>query len=231
MYAVVRGKRRRDEAVLQETVLRERVAFVHMQMAAAITEKLLRLALVERHYLTRPALCRPEDSAWACIVQSGNDMAYLEVTALTLRAFEILHDSFGPCLEQHWNALRATGKPQGRKRKMTTWCVLGMTLAWFHRPYECSDLALIFGQVPACVTRYLQEGKNTLLSILPTMRLARIAWPSPTKMARHASRIQRVQPSLPGCFGFVDGLNIAIQDPSEPEEQTAYYNGKCNHLC
>ena len=81
MYAVVRGKRRRDEAVLQETVLRERVAFVHMQMAAAITEKLLRLALVERHYLTRPALCRPEDSAWACIVQSGNDMSYLEVTA------------------------------------------------------------------------------------------------------------------------------------------------------
>ena len=223
MYFAARRKQRREQTVADEDIFRERMSVLRMHMVAVITEKLLRLCLVERHYLTRPALCIPQESAWACIVQSANDMAYLEVTSLTLAAFHILHDSFGPCLQRHWDSLK--DHKQGRKRKMDTWCVLGMTLAWFHRPYEITDLALIFGQVPACVTRYLQQGKNALLTFLPSLPLARITWPSPKKMQRHADRVRRVQASLTGCFGFVDGLNIAIQEPSDPDEQTAYYNG------
>ena len=223
-YAVQR-KRKREQAYA-DGILDDCIASLRVRIAAAITEQLLRRALRERHYLTRPSLNKPEESAWLCIEASGNDMAYLEVTSLTVRAFTILHDEFGPCLQGHWDSLRSKSSVKGRKRSMTTWSVLGITLAWFHQPYEITDLALIFGQVPACVSSYVRDGKNALLTILPRMRLARITWPSPRQMARHAARVQLAQPSLPGCFGFVDGLNIAIQDPSDPEEQTAYYNGE-----
>jgi hypothetical protein len=54
--------------------------------------------------------------------------------------------------------------------------------------------------------------------------MARVKWPSPGRMEILAAKIQHSQPHLKGCFGFVDGLNIAIQNPRDEVAQNAYYN-------
>lgn len=44
-------------------------------------------------------------------------------------------------------------------------------------------------------------------------------------MHEYASRVQRREGLLDGCFGFMDGLNLPLLNPGDPLEQNGYYNG------
>ena len=67
-------------------------------------------------------LPRALDSSWTTLVRTGDDMAYLEYTALTVGAVDLLHCSFQPVFD----AWCIENCPQGRKRSMGTYDVLGL---------------------------------------------------------------------------------------------------------
>lgn len=73
--------------------------------------------------------------------------------------------------------------------------------------------------------RYLWDGLHVLSVVLASMEESQVRWPSEEEISQWAEMVQRTQPALKGCWGFVDGLNIAIQEPSDPLLQNAYYNG------
>lgn len=73
--------------------------------------------------------------------------------------------------------------------------------------------------------RYLWDGLHVLSVVLVSMEEGQVRWPSEEEMHQWAAMVERRQPALKGCWGFVDGLNIAIQEPSDPLIQNAYYNG------
>ncbi|CAD6939796.1 unnamed protein product [Tilletia laevis] len=52
-----------------------------------------------------------------------------------------------------------------------------------------------------------------------------IKWPTAAIMADMAAAVRAREPLLEGVFGFVDGLNLRIYQPSNLDEQNAYYNG------
>lgn len=113
---------------------------------------------------------------------------------------------------------------------MGTYDVLGLVLAYMHSSMTQNWLCQLFAVTPSTLNRYLLDGKTALLCTLKSLRLARVKWPSARHKALLAARVQRAQPALKGCFGFVDGLNLRIHEPSDPLVQNAYYNGWL-HYC
>jgi len=112
---------------------------------------------------------------------------------------------------------------------MDTKDTLGIALAYMHLVAMGATFQLIFGQPPATLSRYLADGLCILEVVLARMPEARIAWPTHEEMQEWAALVERWQPALKGCFAFVDGLNLKINEPSDPLEQNAYYNGwKCD---
>ena len=183
-----------------------------------------------RHKFTRAELPAPDKSSWKYVVSAGLDSGYLEMTALTVGSFRKLHDEFAPRMTAHWDSNRVNeGGPRvsqrGRPRLCSTWDALGLVLCYFHQMDLQGSLGQKFGFTPSATNRYLNAGREVLLQTLRHMPDATIKWPRRHEMERHARRISRAQPHLTGCFGFVDGLNIAIENPADPIEQNAYYNG------
>ena len=148
---------------------------------------------------------------------------------MTVGACKKLHDAFMPRMLAHWelNRINTQGprtSNRGRKRLCSTWDILGLVLCYMHTTDTEGALGQKFGYTPSTTNRYLHEGRTVLLETLRAIPEAAVKWPSHRRMEYHAQRIHAAQPCLPGCFGFVDGLNIPIQDPSDPVEQNAYYN-------
>jgi hypothetical protein len=68
---------------------------------------------------------------------------------------------------------------------------------------------------------------NMLQHQLKSHKLSRFAWPSKREQQEYASRVQEKYPLIEGRFGFVDGKNFKVQEPSsEIDLQNAMYNGR-----
>jgi hypothetical protein len=88
-------------------------------------------------------------------------------------------------------------------------------------------LCQLFGITPAVCSRLLDVGLRGLESAANRIPECQILWPTAMRMAHCAAIIHAKVPGLSAhsVFGFVDGLNLAIDNPSDPLEQNAYYNG------
>jgi len=181
-------------------------------------------SLRERHYLTRPVLPKPQECPWACVLRSRNDMAFLEFTGLTWASFRYLWEHFDPVMLGIWSSRKKPGEKRGRKRTMRTIDVLGGCLMHLHMFIRYAGLCALLSQTPGTLSVYISEGLVVLLCVLKELPESRISWPSREEMEECASLISARQPHLPRSFAFVDGLNLAINDPSDPLEQNAYYN-------
>lgn len=53
---------------------------------------------------------------------------------------------------------------------------------------------------------------------------ARVQWPSPTRMRRYCELISAYEPGLQNVFGFIDGVYVPCNEPTDRDEQNAYYN-------
>ena len=224
MLAFIIARRRRRERARQKALFLMRVLACEFSALVLKTMalKLHRQDTKVRHYFTRADLPPPEMSAWAHVVRANTDNGYLEMTSLTVGAFRKLHDVFGPRMLERWQRNRV--HKNGRKRIASTWDCLGLVLSYMHSTETEAQLGQKFGYPPPTCCRYLKEGREVLLETLREMPEAAIKWPSPSRMEYLAQRVHAAQPALPGCFGFVDGLNIPISDPADPVEQNAYYN-------
>ncbi|KAE8997316.1 hypothetical protein PR001_g19621 [Phytophthora rubi] len=54
---------------------------------------------------------------------------------------------------------------------------------------------------------------------------ARISWPSPSRQTQLAKLVEVREPLLKHTFGFIDGKNFRVQQPSSADLQNAMYNG------
>ena len=228
--SIVNGHRARERA--RERLLHNALLSMSSLLMDHAADRLLRIDSKVRHYFTNNELPPPELSPWAAVQRAGTDNGFLEMTALTRGAFELLHAEFDRDLRELWQACRSTNSQRGRPRKMNTKDCLALVLCYYHRTDCQSTLCQKFGVGPATLNTYLNEGRPVLLDVLRRVRAGRVTWPSPSKMQRLASKIETAQPHLKGCFAFVDGLNISIQNPSDPIEQNAYHNGwLCGTFC
>ena len=124
-------RKRMREAEDAEASRKRRLLSVAAAVGAYVALVLLTYAeatVCIRHKYMKAHLPRAVDSSWTTLVRTGDDMAYLEYTALTVGAFDLLHCSFQPVFE----AWCIKNSPRGRKRSMGSYDVLGLVLAYMH---------------------------------------------------------------------------------------------------
>ena len=191
-------------------------------------DKALRLERRVQHYYTQTELVKPQESPWAKVKAARTDNGFLELTALTVAAFEMLHVRFDLALQSFWEAkLGFDRKKKGRPRTINSYDCLALVLCYYHTECSQSIMQLIFGISPAVCNRYLNDGRYVLNDVLRKVPQARVKWPNATQMQEYASRISRAQPALIGCWGFVDGLNCSIENPKDALEQKLNCRTRC----
>ncbi|ETN16130.1 hypothetical protein PPTG_06346 [Phytophthora nicotianae INRA-310] len=90
---------------------------------------------------------------------------------------------------------------------------------------ELGTLCMLFGVPPSTLARTLKREEEALSKALINFRPTRILWPSPTRQVELAKLIQEREPLLEYTFGFTDGKNFKVQQPSNADLQNAMYNG------
>jgi hypothetical protein len=64
-----------------------------------------------------------------------------------------------------------------------------------------------------------------LSSVLRILPQARVSFPSPAEVSASCAIMKQREPTLPDCYGFLDGTHCAIQSVTEHVTQNAFYNG------
>ncbi|EGZ17970.1 hypothetical protein PHYSODRAFT_286010, partial [Phytophthora sojae] len=185
-----------------------------------LLEEAWRTAMRSRHYLTAQCLEAPCNSAWMLLYRFGSDINFINATSLTRSAFEHLLRRFS----RFYFIPKA--KLRGRPPKLRYHHqVLGLVLSFYVRSMEHSSLSMLFCLPPSTLSRILCRAEEELSKALHGYAPARISWPSPTRQAELAKLVEAREPLLKYTFGFIDGKNFKVQQPSNADLQNAMYNG------
>ena len=99
----------------------------------AAVDKAVRLERRVRHYYTRTELVKSQESPWAKVKAARTDNGFLELTALTVAAFDMLHVQFDLALQAFWEAqLGFDRKKKGRPRTINSYDCLALVLFYYH---------------------------------------------------------------------------------------------------
>ena len=83
----------------------------------------------------------------------------------------------------------------------------------------------MFGVVPSTLSRLLEKAEAALDIALSRLPEAGIYWPTFEEQREWAFLVQNKDDAVEGRFGFVDGKNYSVQEPSASDIQNAMYNG------
>jgi len=103
--------------------------------------------------------------------------------------------------------------------------VLALVLHWLSSKVEEKYLCLIFCVSAASINKYKNFGLKLLQAILTKRKDCRVVWPTAEEQESLAALTNEKEPLLTGVWGFLDGLNLSIFNPSDVDTQNAYYNG------
>ncbi|ETN02259.1 hypothetical protein PPTG_16507 [Phytophthora nicotianae INRA-310] len=208
--------------VLSAEVLKqdEELADIRRAVFEVLLSKAWRIAMRSRHYLTTKCLDPPSESAWMILYKYGNDVNFLNATSLTRPTFNQLLRRFSRFyfIPRH----NARGRPPKLRHHHQ---VLGLLLSFYVGSMEQTTLCLVFGVPPSTLSRTLRRGERALASTLKGYAPARISWPSPSRQVELAMLVEAREPLLQHTFGFIDGKNLRVQQPSNSDLQNAMYNG------
>ncbi|KAI9906993.1 hypothetical protein PsorP6_004382 [Peronosclerospora sorghi] len=217
------GRSRDDEAELAAALLVVTGAKI-LHGAALLRLLEANMAARERYYLTSSVLPLPFESAWAQLDRHGTDANFIHMMGIPRRAFERLLAAFVP----HY----AIGSGEGRQRRPTRLAghrsELAVTLQFYGS--NTKHLCSTFVCPPATLLRMLRCAEEVLEVDLSTLTDAEIRWPTAREQLRWASWIAERGPIVQRKFGFIDGKNFRVQDPSCTHTQNALYNGSLHSV-
>jgi len=180
----------------------------------------------KQNYFLLDDLPVPEESLWGKTKRNGRDEAYMHMLGVNKCSFKTLSRRFAPLFWHEVGVRKPKSSSRGRKRKSNAEDVLALTLAYLKDGVVQKHFQGHFGAGSSNVQRSLELGLVVLSRTLSTMPSARVEWPDQDKMQEYVDMILHRHPDLRGrrVFGFVDGLNLEIEDPSDPLQQNSYYN-------
>ncbi|CAO3611964.1 unnamed protein product [Mucor hiemalis] len=189
-------------------------------------EILSRKRVADNYYTDSASLHRPEESSMQKVLEMRRKGPFIVHFGLTPQAFDSLHESF---------AKEYPGVSKfGRKRSFHSRMVLALVLTWLRGSMKQETLCLLFGATAATISRAKRLGLGILYKIFSEQRHDErwdIHWPTVEEMGKFNEMVlsnstnNTEDENLKGVFGFVDGLNLPIENPQDPAEQNAYYNG------
>ena len=174
----------------------------------------------ERSYLTSQALVASIASPWFTLDEYGTDLNFMNALGLPRDAFDDLAAEF----EQHYIVLSGPGR-SGRPTRLNKRMVLSLLLHKYASRSDLKSLCELFGSPPATTSRTLRKAEEALEKTLANMPDAAIRWPTAAEQLEWASLIQAREPIISKKFGFIDGKNYKVQQPTDADLQNALYNG------
>ena len=184
-----------------------------------------------RHYFIREDLLFPSESPYIKVLNTGNDMAYIQLCRMPKMSFDYLLSNMDP----DWVAwhdgftdrTRAHRRP-GREHMLKARDILALTLIWMGSSTSMHHLELLFGVGHAVLYRDLEIGLQRLVEALRLLPEAACIWPTPAEMIEFADAIEEVRGRCPypsvRLWGWMDGLRLLIKNPDLVDVQRQYYN-------
>jgi hypothetical protein len=86
-------------------------------------------------------------------------------------------------------------------------------------------LGALYGLTARRAATWLERAECALFDILQRDPLARIRWPSFETQNLWSTHMAEYFPLVPRRFGYVDGKNLPVQEPTDVDLQNAMYNG------
>jgi hypothetical protein len=192
------------------------------QKLAAIVIFLLRYrsSMRTRNYVRSSALPPTCLSSWSFLFRNGDDMSFVAETGLNRAGFQLLYDEFRKHFDRRW---RYGGK--GRPPKLDIVGALGLLLEFYAGTMEDKTLAQQFGIPPRTVGVYLAKAEAALEKALAQLELAGVRWPTSEEQIAWGKLVEAKESTVKGRWGFIDGKNYRVQEPTDSDLQNAMYNG------
>lgn len=181
----------------------------------------LRASIRSRNRLSVADVGHPSESTWHHLYRFGSNEAFINVMGLNRAAFHKLLLAFAP----HYSVKSGAGK-RGRPPKLNSKrMVLGLLLHYYAGTCEIKTLCELFRMPPSTCARIIHHAEFALFQALPTLKHARIRWPSFEEQRQWARFIEDREPLVGKRFGFIDGKNYPVARPGDDNKQNSYYNG------
>ncbi|QRV77090.1 DDE superfamily endonuclease [Ceratobasidium sp. AG-Ba] len=169
------------------------------------------------------------DSPWQALYRSNEDRAFITTMSINCNTFAyILRAGF----EDAWNTrtikrddVNQHGATRMGRRSLDAAGALGLMLHYLCSTSRFTALQQIFAIVPTVLSRYVHFGLPILLEFLKKIPEGVIKWPSRDEMSEYSNVINARHSTINGAFGFVDGLKLPVANSSDPQVESANYNG------
>jgi hypothetical protein len=165
-----------------------------------------------------------ELSAWFHLFRHHRDSGdyFLSCLGIPYRAFKRLLLKFDRLYTPLYGPIE--GK-RGRPRVTHSHQALSVLLMYYASSGSVKHIGLIHNMTPRRVAEIIQRSECLLQRVLRQFPDAAVCWPSLAEQQEAALRIHEAHPAVPGRFGFVDGKNLFVQEPSDVDKQNSMYNG------
>ena len=179
-----------------------------------------KLQIRTRNVLNNRALPNPANSSWSYLYKYGDDESFISAVGVSRAGFELLYDNFKKKFIIKYNR-----KKGGRPSKVCKRQALGLLLTFYASTTELKTLGQLHGVRPNTASRILKKAELALEKSLKEEPLAKIRWPTKRQQREWANLVQSQYSWIINRFGFVDGKNFRVQEPSDVDLQNAMYNG------
>lgn len=177
-----------------------------------------RMQIRTRNALTRCCLIHPDVSEWHHLYKYGTDANLINVLSIDRASFNFLLKVFTRVYPKQ--------KAAGRKRLISSATALGILLTFYTDTCGNKTLCRMFGITPSTLSLVLKQAEQALERALLLIPEAGIYWPSKDDQRRLAEAVKRKTDGLiDGRWGFIDGKNYPVEEPTNIDLQNAMYNG------
>ncbi|ORY34188.1 hypothetical protein BCR33DRAFT_511598 [Rhizoclosmatium globosum] len=181
----------------------------------------IKLSIRTRHFIKTTSLGNANASAWQHLYHGPDEGSFVVSTSLTRAAFQTLLAEFS----KHYNVKSGPGKA-GRPPKATyKSTILGLLLCFYTGTSDGASLCREFAMPPSTLYRVLHNAEVALDKALRSLKDAQIRWPTYAEQVEWGWLVERKESVVKCKFGFVDGKNFRVQQPSHQDLQNAMYNG------
>jgi len=178
-----------------------------------------RMQIRTRNDAGKDSVPPPHLSPSMYLLRSASEVAFISRLGIPMTAFRLLLQDFRRLVPH-----RKVGCP-GRPPKLIPAQALALVLEFYASTCELKSLGALYGLTSKRVQPWLERAELALFHVLQREHLARVCWPSFRTQKRWAEHMLDFFPLVSNRFGYVDGKNLPVQEPTDIDLQNAMYNG------
>ena len=182
----------------------------------------------------------PSTSVIHGILRRRNNKDFITLFGVDVARFDSLLLDYSPFYKN--NTISLTGVivfrhqnhrgSRGRRRLLSAPKSLAIVLTFMRTECPRHLLSLLHGITSTCFDRNLRLAKKLLKHVLKSRRDAVCAWPqSQQEVDSLAELVQARFPHCPRIWGFVDGMKLRMDKPSDSEVQRLWYSQYKKYHC